>query len=408
MKKALHILPAIVFGLLLSEIICFGLVKLLFRNENYEDRYKLDFKKNDLVAAYLKDADYDGQIIANPLYGFQANPKEAPNNYGFLDSRDFPYQKKQNEFVIGLFGGSTALRLWIYLKKHPEALSPFEKDPFFKGKKLVILNFSLISMKQPQQYIISTRFGDTLDAAINIDGHNEILHPLHEDLPVVYPTYTNDLYFTAPQKRLLQSKFKNYIRLYGRLLWLPLHFKPLAHSSIYYFFWRLIGPTLYQKFDIFQDEILFHAETGLPVHFKTDAPSRLKARFEIWDKFTKLQAKILWQMHTPSFFFLLPNLNVSGSKSPTLFEKKLLQEFGEKNHRYFADTYSKMSREVLDLRKKGIAAYDLGEIFKNVSDTTYNDAWCHVNDLGNSIVAEKILRIVTNDIKNYKGPKLTQ
>lgn len=67
------------------------------------------------------------------------------NNYGFKDPKNFPYRKKEDEFVIGIFGGSTALHFSEYLLES----KIWENAISDKGKKIVIVNFALSGMKQP-------------------------------------------------------------------------------------------------------------------------------------------------------------------------------------------------------------------------------------------------------------------
>ena len=71
--------------------------------------------------------------VKNKEYNFRVN------NHGFLAQDDYPYSKKDSEeLTIGIFGGSVALGLSLYLYNNPSALVAFEREI---GRKIKILNF---------------------------------------------------------------------------------------------------------------------------------------------------------------------------------------------------------------------------------------------------------------------------
>ena len=50
-----------------------------------------------------------------------------------------------------------------------------------------------------------------------------------------------------------------------------------------------------------------------------------------------------------------------------------------------------------DMRTEGLPVYDLTGIFRDNTETVYEDACCHLNELGNQIMAEEILGIIQRD-----------
>lgn len=57
----------------------------------------------------------------------------------------------------------------------------------------------------------------------------------------------------------------------------------------------------------------------------------------------------------------------------------------------------RLKEEFRALNETGIRAYDLTEIFRETADTVYIDRCCHVNDLGNEIMAKAVVsRIVSS------------
>ena len=98
------------------------------------------------------------------------------NNFGFVSAYDYPFTKQRdNQFVVGLFGGSVGL--WFCAVGADRLLEDLRRDPFFRDKELIPLCFSHEGYKQPQQLLVLTYFleiGQTFDLVVNIDGFNDV------------------------------------------------------------------------------------------------------------------------------------------------------------------------------------------------------------------------------------------
>ena len=99
------------------------------------------------------------------------------NNFGFDSVLNYPYRKQSDdEFVIGIFGGSIALSV-VKLTMPQLFDEVFAQVPQLHGKKVVLLSFAREGFKQPQEletlaYFLS--LGQRFDLVINIDGASEI------------------------------------------------------------------------------------------------------------------------------------------------------------------------------------------------------------------------------------------
>lgn len=51
---------------------------------------------------------------------------------------------------------------------------------------------------------------------------------------------------------------------------------------------------------------------------------------------------------------------------------------------------------------EGIASFDLSSVYQTVTDTVYVDDCCHVNELGNRLMAERIADIFFQE--ETRGP----
>lgn len=100
----------------------------------------------------------------------------ATNNFGFVSRHDYPFVKQRDDqFVIGLFGGSVGL--WFCEVGAERLVQDLRKNSFFRSRELIPLCLSHEGYKQPQQLILLAYFlsiGQRFDLVINIDGFNEV------------------------------------------------------------------------------------------------------------------------------------------------------------------------------------------------------------------------------------------
>jgi hypothetical protein len=98
------------------------------------------------------------------------------NNFGFVSSYDYPFNKtRENQFIVGIFGGSVGV--WFCQVGASRLVAELQRAPVFAGKELVPLCFSHEGYKQPQQALVLAYFlsiGQPFDLVINIDGFNEV------------------------------------------------------------------------------------------------------------------------------------------------------------------------------------------------------------------------------------------
>ena len=75
-----------------------------------EERKDLDRTlKKDHVLQY-SPALWSLKYRSHPFFGYVCDKSyvENCNNHGFISEHDFPYEKKEGEYVLGVFGGSVA------------------------------------------------------------------------------------------------------------------------------------------------------------------------------------------------------------------------------------------------------------------------------------------------------------
>jgi hypothetical protein len=110
-------------------------------------------------------------------------PRVATNNFGFVSPYNFPIDRGNNEFIIGIFGGSVSV--WFCQVGVDRLLEDLRQHEFFKARTLVPLCMAHEGYKQPQQALVLAYFlsiGQPFDLVVNIDGLNEVaLSPINNE-----------------------------------------------------------------------------------------------------------------------------------------------------------------------------------------------------------------------------------
>ena len=149
----------------------------------------------DVLNPYFGPSHRSGQPFDVPPE-LRAPGREAPhvatNNFGFASPYSFPIDRGENEFIIGIFGGSVSV--WFCQVGVEHLLDDLRQHEFFKTRTLVPLCMAHEGYKQPQQALVLAYFlsiGQPFDLVINIDGLNEVaLSPLNnqQNLDISMPS----------------------------------------------------------------------------------------------------------------------------------------------------------------------------------------------------------------------------
>jgi hypothetical protein len=364
--------------------------RILVGSKNFTPDYEAAYNIH-LQNIFLSD-EYETAYAANPLFGFQANPRLHVNNYGFESSYSYPYKKRPNDFVVGVFGGSVAHFFTLFIEKHPEILNHWKEHLHLGRKNIVFLNLAQPAFRQPQQFIIASHFGSNLDLAITIDGNNEFIGQDHENLPPEYPSLANGLYFPTKEKRELANRIKVIQKIRAYIVSWPVKNKWLAKSSAYFLFWSNTNRKLNHWRLRLSDRLQFSQDTGLPFNFKKLSEERLSQKKLLWKKYTRLQQASLTAQNVRAVHFLQPIPHLKGSKPLTEEEKNYLMALPEAQQKQFDYIYRQVREEQALMKRSGLLTFDLTEIFHDQRKTLYIDNCCHLNDRGNTLMAENILK----------------
>lgn len=99
---------------------------------------------------------------------------------------------------------------------------------------------------------------------------------------------------------------------------------------------------------------------------------------------------------------LQPNQYVAGSKSFTRRELEVAYNPENPWSQIASRGYPLLQARAADLRRAGVAFYDLTSIFENETETIYKDPCCHVNQRGNQIFGREVARAVAETLRDRR------
>lgn len=376
------------------------LIKAYVLNESLDPRsYGAAYEKK-ITENFFAVADFQGLFLPNPLFGYQINPQVGGNNHGFISKHDYPYRRKPDEFVIGISGGSVAHELGVFLEKHEKIFSElFSEKLKLKNKRISFLNFALPGFKQPQQFIVSSTFGESVDLMITLDGFNETIHEMHPAIPREYPTLTLGMYYEDFNEITGRGpsalwKIRKFITV------LPLRLKVLKYSTCYEVLWKVTEASLARMSKAIERERMFFSKIAFTRWEPQQKRDESLARKDMWAKYSRLQTKILRDFGVPNYHFIQPSPYFKNSKPFSEEEKKFWRDDAWPDPKPMSD----LIELIPQLRSQGHKIYDLTKVFSAIGQTIYRDGFCHVNDAGNSIMAKAMLEIISKDLAAKKKP----
>ena len=340
-----------------------------------------------------------GNVIPNPIFGHVNNPLMGDiNNYGFRSPYNYPYVRKEQDFIVGIYGGSVAEDNAKYLESELRTSEELKKLRGC-GYNFVVLNLGSGAMKQPQQLHAMIHSLHWIDFAINLDGFNDLTLDFGFHIPVEYTHYYPSIF--PKGLRLATGEYLMYLARLAQysIIKMGVSFNHLNQLKLFSMsYW--VGFKLFQSFYEYFDSI---GET-IPMVFSPDQPITKVARFDLlkesYKRNTFYQFLLTKDKNIPFYVFSQPNQYLANTKKfMSEMEKKIAinnhkRERGEDPYRYI-----EILKILEGLRAKGINAIDLTKVFYEETGVVYRDDCCHYNEDGNRILAKAIVAQISNKIK---------
>ena len=370
--------------------------------------------------------DTDGIYAFHPYVGYTGRPGKRPrgdkgiafNQYGMLSRQghQYPYIKKEDDFVIAILGGSVAE---IFSNLTEQWMNDYLKSGANIDKNLVFVNLATGGFKQPQQLFhlqYALLSGFVFDGVINIDGFNEIAlgrENLDRGINAVYPSG----YHFGPMSLMNGASGINKEIVYSWNNYFEFVESELKVLSFiqnswlrYSVFSNLVGELWTQRFirkiGNVKKEFTVRAQQEMSDEFKGPSVDKQKNYYEyltdIWQRSSEMIHRIAANNDMVYIHILQPNQYVEGSKVLSVEENALMKNEDNQWGKFANAGYPNLQRRGAELLKQGIAFYDMSLVFNDVSETLYTDDCCHFNRLGNEILAEKVADALVLELEKHR------
>jgi len=327
-----------------------------------------------------------GNVLAPHPYLVFIHPsrpecKSHSNNTGHRGP-DVPLVRNSDNYTVMILGGSVANQLFqfeadeiraYFQKKHPQ-------------KNIVVLNGSLEGWKQPQQLFMLQMYGEVIDAAISIEGYNEMMfnyrlgYNLRFDTPFL-PGYrkANPALQTPKERMVIQMS----VWLFDTMNETPV----VRRSKTAYFVSNIIRDGLAKRISQTSkassvDHSLKHLEKilSLPPEWNTEQKKQLA--LEQYLKYLTLMNATANAYGISLAIFLQP--------APALHKALSTEEKGIVGSLDYRDDYLLFEKTLL-ANNKTLPIYSLLDVFTSHPDTIYKDGIHYYREsAGSSLVMNRI------------------
>ena len=326
------------------------------------------------------------------------------NSLGLVDSANSITRRADDILVVGIAGGSVAWQMSVAAER--TLVETLEESALLRGRRVQLVRLAVSGYKQPQQlmllnYLMS--LGAEFDVVVNIDGYNEIALALGGNAPrgvaIAYPwawqTRTMQLrdprdssdYAELLQRRgsrqslarRLQNSWWRYSP-FANLIW---KYRDNAQQSAL----RALGFKLFQSTRLDGDRNFAQFGPG-----NSDDASLPQHVLDLWKRSSVLMHRILDAHDAVYIHVLQPNRHHDAAKIMSVEEQRMLEANRPDGEDALHAMYPQFIRAGDSLRAAGVHFSDQTALFREISDTIYSDAWCHLNTRGSTMLAAAVAR----------------
>jgi len=351
--------------------------------------------------------------VIHPYLGYVHDPKRMGQytRFGFRGDDRLLFSQSREIVRVALMGGSFAEGVSISGKN--AILKSLRQIDRFKNRRIEFFCLALGGYKQPQQLFTLTYLlshGIRFDLVINIDGFNEMVLSIVENIPKgVNPLYPRNWYTRAYgfDTETLKLLGKIQFATLDRVGWAERFSNPFLEYSItsnlvWYLYdnhlnWRRIKAEFaYQKYNTANDPESGYHITGPRHEYKSES-ILYRQLAGVWKQCSRQMAQICKANGMDYFHFLQPNQYVKGSKVIHAAERAVAINPQHPYGPAASGGYPHLNRAGERLTDEGIQFFDLTMVFKSNETPLYSDDCCHLTPEGYDIIG----RMMGDAISNY-------
>ncbi|MGD1701354.1 hypothetical protein [Dapis sp. BLCC M229] len=368
----------------------------------------------------------------HPYFGYVQKPgpdfREGfkYNAAGFISPYDYPYHKKNdNQYIIGVFGGSVASNYSIYEIQNQILEKKLKQIPEFKDKDFIILSFATGGYKQPQQLILLNYFlsiGQEFDMLINIDGFNEVILAKannKNNIDIMMPSTNHVVPLTNIANNSLSTKsIKAMLKINDSKDKLKDALETLEKCQVAYcyaltsIYVQNLATTYRKNVKLFDKERKKAAQQAAGeteasiVYFYAQNPELEESELyetmaEHWKKASIMMQQIAANNNILYFHILQPNQYYPTNRIYSEAEKKIAFDSDSPFREATELGYPVLFGKIDDLKQNGVNFLNGVKILDDAKEIVYIDSCCHYTEVGENILSE----FVANSIFNFLGKK---
>ncbi|MGF1492428.1 MAG: hypothetical protein ACFBSC_08235 [Microcoleaceae cyanobacterium] len=361
----------------------------------------------------------------HPFFGFVHQPGPdfrvgfKYNNYGFISPYDYPFVKENdNQFIVGVFGGSVASNYSIYEVQSKLLEQAIQKQPGFESKEVIILSFAVGGYKQPQQMLILNyllSMGQEFDLVINLDGFNEVaLNTLNNkrQLALSMPSASHIEPLTSLANNSLSEKaMRTLLKIKDNKQKIGNSLESLQHCwlascyAINSLRTQVLVKDYRKNLQRFERQRLSpDDESGSIIYFYTQNDRIPDEEFyqqaaSYWGKTSMLMSQILAENDIPYLHVLQPNQYWQTERQFNEAEKEIAFSENSPYEKGVRIGYPFLLDEVKNLQQNQINILNAVNIFDQESEPVYTDNCCHYNPKGEEILSNFIAQEAVKQIQ---------
>lgn len=409
-------------ALLLINVAVFGALVEAGAAATYAVKYHEWFYTSHRVQrAATAPAELGSKYQLYPYFGFGLRPgvrsvtgmesrfPVLANNYGFPSQYDYPFRKtSENQFIIGIFGGSVASDFALY--QNDTAMHALKTIPWLRNREIVVLNFAAGAYKQPQQLLVLNYFlsiGQHFDAVINIDGFNEVALTWvsgNAGLEASMPNAEQMLPLAKWASRDLSPQSVNELaKIYvTRAKLNTASVRAASHTSAA---WQLLNSAyvklLQREYNAqrerFEESALRPSvNENLIVNLTKRSPDSVANPIQIWANSSTQMRELLGANGILYVHVLQPNQYYASRHVFSAPEERIALSSHSPYREAVTRTYPALRAAGRDLAAHGEHFIDSVAVFDDEARPVYRDDCCHYSRFGSELFAQSIAAAIAN------------
>lgn len=349
----------------------------------------------------------------HPYFGFR-----TPPTYDGLPQK----KTNNNQFIIGIFGGSVAQHFYIYELQHHILAKMLQSLPEFQNREIVILKFASPSHKQPQQLMTLNYYlsvGQELDMVINIDGFNEVALSYLNNKAGIEVSMPNSIVYSplialankdlsseqlelALEVLQLKNKIRDALNRLSECRIATCYMLSWAQAKYLFNQYREKSQTFNQlKRDEAKDSLVYLKRLEKPL----EDPEALQRIVDIWSNSSLAMRDLLAARRIPYFEFIQPDQYYSTRRHFSEGEKQIAINENGLYREAIIKGYPKLLAKVSSLQAAGVKVFNAATVFDETRDIVYRDDCCHYNDAGNEVLSRYIGQSIVTVLDRRPAPK---